>query len=253
MIVPNENNKNNDNWHNARIADIDNELVFQQLEQQFAWEDGGNDDWNGNLNEQPVGRNQGEDLGPHPLDGLPWDHPNVLAELARNVLAELNREAEENEAAQELYELQVLDADFTVPAGDDEDCDPRIEHVPALSRQHGDQTCELALDGMHIIFYKKNDDNSTEETIEFLEGFQGRKCRFFDAAGTLCVMVFEADGVNTLIYDFFTGQILGGGPIPEAIDWSTDTLRKVSLIEGEGLQVVVTNEADGIRNIMIGV
>ena len=164
----------------------------------------------------------------------------------------LAREAEENEAAQELYEPLNLYVDYTIPAGDDEDCDPRIEHVPPLSRQHGDQICELALDGMQIIFHKKNAGNRTDETLEFPEGFHGLKCKFFDADGTLCVMVFEVDGVNTLIYDFFTGQILGGGPMPEAIDWTTDSLRKVSLIEGEGLQVVVTNDAEGIRNITIG-
>lgn len=219
MIVPNGNN--NENWQNARIADLDNEHAFQPLERQFAqaWDD----DWNENMNE------------------LPWDH-----------LDELAHDAEENEEAQELYEPMNLDVDYTVPGGL-EDGDPRIEHVPALSRQHGDQICELALDSMHIIFHKKNDRNRTEETIEFPEGFHGRKCRFFDAAGTLCVMVFEADGVNTLIYEFYTGQVLGGGPMPEAIDWDRDILRKVSHIEGEGLQVVVTSEADGIRNIMIGV
>jgi hypothetical protein len=236
MIVPN--GYNNDNWQNARIEDFDNEPEFQPLERQFAhaWDD----DWNA----QPVGRMPGEDWGPHPLDGLPWDHPDVLAVLAR--------EAEENEAAQELYEPLNLYVDYTIPAGDDEDCDPRIEHVPPLSRQHGDQICELALDGMQIIFHKKNAGNRTDETLEFPAGFHGLKCKFFDADGTLCVMVFEVDGVNTLIYDFFTGQILGGGPMPEAIDWTTDSLRKVSLIEGEGLQVVVTNDAEGIRNITIG-
>jgi hypothetical protein len=143
--------------------------------------------------------------------------------------------------------------DYTIPGGDDEDSDPRIEHVPALSRQHGDQICELALDGLHIIFHKQNDRIRTDQTVEFPDGFNGRKCRFFDAAGTLCVMAIEEDGLNTLIYDFWSNEILGGGSMPEAIDWNRDILRKVVLIEGEGLQVVVTSDADGIRHIKIGI
>jgi hypothetical protein len=208
---------------------------------------------NGNLNELPVGRIPGEDWGgPHPLAGLPWNHHHVLAQLAL--------EAEENEAAQELYDepQELYDeplnqhVDYTIKVGM-EDGDPRIVHVPALNMQHGNQICEVTPDCMSIIFHRERNGNDTNETLEFPEGFRGWKCKFFDAAGTLCVMVFEADGVNTLIYDFFTGQVLGGGPMPEAIDWDLDTLRKVSLLEGEGLQVVVTNDAEGIRNITIGV
>ncbi len=249
MIVPNGNDNNN--WQNARIADLDNEPAFQPLERQFAhdWIDDNNDNWqNARIaDNEPlrVWRQHGQDAGPHPLDGLPWDHPDVQDEL--------DREAAENEAAQELYEPQNLDVDYTIPAGDDEDCDPRIEHVPALSMLHGDQLCEITPDGMHIIFHKKNDGNKTEATIEFPEGFNGRKCRFFDAAGTLCVMAIEEDGLNTLIYDFWSNEILGGGSMPEAIDWNRDILRKVVLIEGEGLQVVVTSDADGIRHIKIGI
>ena len=195
---------------------------------------------------QPVRRMPGEIWGPHPLAGLPWDHPDVLAELAR--------EAEENEAAQELYEPLNQDVAYTIPAGDDEDCDPRIEHVPALNMQHGDQLCEVTPDCTSIIFHRKRNGNKTNETLEFPEGFHGRKCRFFDAAGTLYVMVFEADGVNTLIYDFHTGQVLGGGPMPEAIDWDGgDCLRKVVLLEGVGLQVVITREEVGIHTITIGI
>ncbi len=227
MIVNNNGQNGNDNegWQNARIADLDNEPANQWMHQQFGHVLDGN--WDGNLDNVPVGRMPGEDWGHH--DDLP----------------EFNQ--------QEFFGPQNLDVDYTIPAGDDEDCDPRLEHVPALSRAHGDQLCEITLDGMHIIFHKKNDGNRTEETIEFPEGFHGRKCRFFDAAGTLCVMAFEADGVNTLIYDFLNGQVLGGGALPEAIDWDRDTLQKVSLIEGEGLQVVVTSDADGIRYIEIGI
>lgn len=217
---------------------------FQPLERQFAH------DWD----EQPVGRMEGRDFGPWPiaadqnhenLVGLDWDHPLVQEQLARD--------AEENEAAQELYEPQNMDVDYTIPGGL-EDGDPRIEHVPALSVQFGDQICELLHDGMQLIFHKRNDGISTAETMELPEGFTGRKCRFFDAAGTLCVMVFEADGVNTVIYDFHSGQLLGGGPMPEAINWDDgDILQKVVLSEGVGLQVVITREAVGIHTIAIGI
>ena len=204
---------------------------------------------------QPVGRMPGEIWGPpppvagqiheHPV-GLEWDHPDVRAQL--------DREAEENDAAQELNGPQNLDVDYTHRPGLPEDGDPRIEHVPALSVEHGDQICELALDGRRVVFQKKVDIGWTDETLELPEGFMGLKCKFFDAAGTLCVMVFEADGVNTVIYDFHTGQVLGGGPMPEAIDWDgCDCLRKVVLLEGIGLQVVITREEVGIHTITIGI
>lgn len=229
MIVNNngQNGNGNDNegWQNARIADLDNEPANQWMHQQFGHVLDGN--WDGNL-DNVVGRMLGKD----------WEQQH-------DDIPEFNQ--------LEFFGPQNLDADYTIPAGDDEDCDPRIEHVPALSRAHGDQLCEITPDGMHIIFHKKNDGNIAYETLEFPEGFHGRKCRFFDAAGMLCVMAFETDGVNTLIYDFLSGQVLGSGPMPEAIDWEMDTLQKVSLIEGEGLQVVVTNDDEGIRNITIGV
>ncbi len=218
-----------------RIDDND----FQPLERQFAH------DWD----EEPVGRMAGEDWGPvdgqnDPLVGLPWDHPLVLEQLVR--------EAEENDAAQELYGPQYTDIDYTIP-GDPEDLDPRIHHVPGLSVQYGSQICKLELEGWRLTFHRKNDGNRTDETVELPDGFRGQKCRFFDAAGTLCVMVFEADGVNTLIYDFFTGQLLGGGPMPEAINWADgDILQKVVLLEGVGLQVVITREEVGIHTITIG-
>jgi hypothetical protein len=240
-------NHDNEDWQNARIGNHDNE------DWQNARIGQDNEDWQnariGNHDNEDwqnarIGQDN-EDLGPHPLDGLPWEHPDVQAELAI--------EAVENEDAQELYEPLNQDVDYTIPAGDNENCDPRIEHVPALNRQHGDQICEVTLDCMSIVFHRKRNGNKTEETLEFPEEFRGQKCKFFDAAGTLCVMVFEADGVNTLIYDFFTGQVLGGGAMPEALDWNRDVLRKVVLSEGEGLQVVITNDAEGIRNIMIGI
>lgn len=242
MIVP---NGYNENWQNARIEDLDldNELAFQPLERQFAhdWENDGNDGFNRNLNEHPWFHLNVE---PEPLAGLPWNHPDVLVQL--------DREAAENEAAQELYEMVNLDMDYTIPGGLGDE-DPRIAHVPALSVQHGDQVCSL-VDQKHILFHKKSDGNDDEcESIVFPEEFIAHKCRFFDADDTLCVMVFAADGVNTLIYSFFDGQVRGGGPMPEAIDWDRDILQKVSLIEGERLQVVVTNDDDENRIIMIGV
>lgn len=208
--------------------------------------DNGNENENENMEQQPVGRMEGRDFGQihEHLIGLDWDHPLVQEQL--------DRDAEENAAAQELYGPLNLDIDYTIPGGL-EDGDPRIHHVPALSVQFGDQICELALDGRHLVFHKRNDGNRTDETLELPDGFRGRKCRFFDAAGILCVMVFEADGENTVIYDFHSGQLLGGGPMPEVINWDGgDFLRKVVLLEGVGLQVVITRDGVGIHTITIG-
>ncbi len=225
----------NKDWHSARIGQ-DHAPAFQPLEpleRTHGWEA----DWS----VQPVERIPGEDRDPHPLAGLPWYDPDELTEAAK-----------QNEAAQVLY-MTSRDVACTVPECDEDDLDPAVEHVPPLSEAHGRQICEVDLDGESVTLHMNRAGKWSQETNEFPEGFHGQMCRFFDAGGSLRVMVFEADGVNTLIYDFFTGQVLGSGPMPEAIDWDLDTLQKVSSIDGEGLQVVVTNYRDEIRHIMIGI
>lgn len=178
--------------------------------------------------------------GPGNLVGLPWDDPDVIAQL--------DREAEENMDAQEHYEPQLTDIDYTISGGGIEDGDPRLEHVPPLSKIFGDQICMISPDGTKLVF-----DRSTDSmlTLDLPEGFTGQKCRFFDAVGTLCVIVFATDGLNTVMYDFHSGQVLGGGPMPEAIDWSSgDIVRKVVFSESDGFQVIITR-GDDIRTIVI--
>ena len=122
------------------------------------------------------------------------------------------------------------------------------EHVPPLSK-FGDQICELLFN--KLIFNKANAGVWTLETLDLPDEFTGKKCRFFDAEGTLCVMVFEADGVNTVMYDFHTGQVLGGGQMPEAINWDDgDCLRKVMFSERDGFRGIITR-GDNFCNIYI--
>ena len=156
------------------------------------------------------------------------------------------------------YQPSQLDTDYT-----DEPLNGEQIDGPSLKEKFGDQVCCLLRDGRQIGLYRQVaggviDGNVDDfpwiyETLDLPEGFEGQAIKFFDAADTLCVIVFATDGNTTLIFDFQTGQEMGGGQMPENIQWGVEGLHMVSYLADVGIQVVLKSAVGGIRTITINV
>jgi hypothetical protein len=156
------------------------------------------------------------------------------------------------------YQPSQRDTDYTVQL-------PGVQIMddPPLSEKFGDQVCYLSRDGRQFGLYRQAaggviDGNVVDfpwihETHDLPVGFEGQAIKFFDAADTLCVIVFATDGNTTVIFDFQTGQELGGGQMPENIQWGVEGLLMVSYLADVGIQVMLKSAAGDIRTITIAV